>query len=42
MYQQVVYLVSRLAMIVPPMPDDEDARLEESIREVGLLEDITL
>ena len=42
MDQQVVYLVSSLAGIFPPMTKGEYARLEESIREVGLLEEITL
>ena len=40
--QQGDYLVSPLAMIFPDMTDDEYARLEKSIRELGLLEDITL
>ena len=42
MDQQPVFLVSSLAGIFPPMTEDEYAKLEESIREVGLLEEITL
>ena len=42
MDQQAIFLVSSLAGIFPPMTADEYARLEESIREVGLLEEITL
>ena len=42
MDQQVVFLVSPLAGIFPPMTEDEYSWLEESIRETGLLEAITL
>ena len=42
MGQQPVFLVSPLAGIFPPMTEDEYARLEESIREVGLLDEIIL
>ena len=42
MDQQAVFLVSPLAGIFPPMTEDEYARLEQSIREVGVLEEITL
>ena len=42
MSQQAVFLVSPLAGIFPPMTEDEYARLEESIREIGLMEEITL
>ncbi len=42
MGQQPVFLVSPLAGIFPPMTEDEYARLEESIREIGLMEEITL
>ena len=42
MSQQAAFLVSSLAGIFPPMTEGEYSRLEESIREVGLLEEITL
>ena len=42
MGQQAAFLVSALAGIFPPMTGDEYARLEESIREIGLMEEITL
>ena len=42
MDKQAVFLVSSLSKIFPPMTEDEYARLEESIRESGLLEEITL
>lgn len=42
MDQQPIFLVSSLAGIFPQMTGDEYDRLEESIREVGLLEEITL
>ena len=42
MGQQAVFLVSSLAVIFPPMTEDEYARLEDSIREVGLLDEIIL
>ena len=42
MDRQGIFLVSPLAGIFPPMTEDEYARLEESIRETGLLEEITL
>ena len=42
MGQQAVFLVSSLAVIFPPMTEDEYTRLEQSIRETGLLEEITL
>ena len=42
MDQKAPFLVSSLAGIFPPMAEVEYARLEESIRESGLLEEITL
>ena len=42
MSQQPVFVISPLAGIFPPMTEDEYARLEESIRETGLMEEITL
>ena len=42
MGQQPVFLVSSVAGIFPPMTEGEYSRLEESIRETGLLEEITL
>ena len=42
MDQKALFLVSSLAGIFPPMTEGEYARLEESIREGGLLEEITL
>ena len=42
MGQQPIFLVSSLAGIFPPMTEDEYARLEDSIRETGLLEEISL
>ena len=42
MDKQAVFLVSPLAKIFPPMTEDECAALQESIRESGLLEEITL
>ena len=42
MDQKALFLVSPLAGIFPPMTEGEYARLEESIREGGLLEEITL
>ena len=42
MDKQAVFLVSPLARIFPPMTEDECAALRESIREAGLLEEITL
>ena len=42
MDKQAVFLVSPLARIFPPTTGDECAALRESIREAGLLEEITL
>ena len=39
---KVVYLLGRLAKIMPPMGDEEYGALKESIRSQGLLEEITL
>ena len=42
MDKQAVFLVSPLVKIFPPMTGDECAALQESVREAGLLEEITL
>ena len=42
MGQQPAFLVSSLAGIFPPMTDDEYSRLEDSIRETGLMDEIIL
>ncbi len=42
MDQQAVFLVSPLVKIFPPMTEGECAALQESVREAGLLEEITL
>ena len=42
MESQTLYLVSIIARILPPMPDDPFARLVESTRELGQLEEITM
>lgn len=42
MESQSLYLVSIIALLLPPMPDDQFARLVESTRELGQLEEITM
>ena len=42
MEPRIIYLVSALATIFPGMSGDEYVRLKDSVRNLGLLEDITL